>query len=414
MKILFATHRFPFPPDKGDKIRAYHFVRCLAKKHTVDLACLADDEQDLTPDRHRSLRGIVRRMAVVPKSRRESYVTALAALPTGTAASLPFFHSGRLKRILDRWTRNERYDAVIAHSAQMAQYFGGTSERVARIVDICDVDSEKWSQYARRSAFWWRPIYEREARLMRVWEKKLAREWDSVAIISNAEAAIFRSFCKDGTVDVVSNGVDSAWFGQAARMSRDPATVMFMGAMDYLPNVEGVLWFHEKVWPLVRARVPWARFVIVGPRPVEKIRAIASREGSVVTGYVDDLRAVLGAATVSVAPLHIARGVQNKVLEAMAAERPVVATSAAFEGIHAVKDRDLLVEDTAEGFAEAVVRLIERPRYAETMGAFARAAVAESHSWDANASKIEAIIERVHAAKERGVPAREEPAGIQP
>lgn len=404
MKILFVSHRLPFPPDKGDKIRAHHFIRCLAKRHEVDVACLADDEKDQTPERRNALKGIARRIAVVPKSRGESYFTALAALPTATAASLPFFHSRRLKKILDRWTRSERYDAIIAHSAPMAQYFAPPSEAV-RIVDICDVDSEKWKQYAARAPFWWRAIYAREARLMRAWEKQLAREWDSVAIISEAEAKIFRSFCRDGAVDVVSNGVDADFFGHAAAFTRDPATVMFMGAMDYLPNVEGVLWFAREVWPLVRAKRPDARFVIVGPRPTEKIRALGDANGITVTGYVDDLRAALGRATLCVAPLHIARGVQNKVLEAMAARRPVVATRAAFEGIDAMPDRDLLVEDSARPFADAVLRLLEHRSFADTMGAFARSTVIESHSWDANAMKLEKIVERVRAARAQPIAA---------
>lgn len=397
MRILFLSHRLPFPPDKGDKIRAYHFIRCLAKKHQVDVAALADDPADLDPARHAELKKHCSRLDVVWRSKnRARAAAAVLAIPQGAAASLPFFYSPKLAKILaERLWRGE-YDAVIAHSAPMAKYVPAAA-KVARVADLCDVDSEKWRQYAERAPWTKKWILSREAFHLRRWETRLAREWDCIALASASEAEIFRGFCKEGRVAVLPNGVDADFFAPQPGVARDPATVLFMGAMDYLPNVEGVLWFHREVWPKVRAQVPHAAFRIVGPRAVESVRAlddlahVDAPTGTKVAGYVDDVREALGRATVSVAPLHIARGVQNKVLEAMAAGVPVVSTTSAWEGVAATPGRDLLTADTAERFADCVVRLLRTPALREALAVNGRAAVVANHSWDAHARTLESL-----------------------
>ena len=398
MKILFLSHRLPFPPDKGDKIRAYHLIRCLTKHgHEVDVAALADDPADLDPKRHEMLKKVCRNLAVVGRSRLRGKLAAFTAVPRGVAASLPCFYSRELQNVCDEWMKAEGYDAVFAHSAPMAQYAAKAPAGTVRVVDYCDVDSEKWKQYAATSKFPASFIYRREYQTLRKYECELAKTWDAVTIISHPEAALFRSFCPQGKVGVIPNGVDSDFFSPG-RALRDPATVLFMGAMDYRPNVEGVLWFAEHVWPKVRQQVPHAKFVIVGPRPTEAVKKLddmshgGAGQGILVTGYVNDIRDVLGAATVSVAPLHIARGVQNKVLEAMAAGLPVVATHAAFEGIFATAGRDLLVSDEAGEFAAKVVQLLGNPAMRAKLGASGRAAVVASHSWDAFTERLEGLL----------------------
>lgn len=398
MKILFLSHRLPFPPDKGDKIRAYHLIRCLTKHgHEVDVAALADDPADLDPKRHELLKKVCRKLAVVARSRNRGKMAALTAVPRGVAASLPFFFSRELQGICDEWMAAEGYDAIFAHSAPMAQYAAKAPAGTVRVVDYCDVDSEKWKQYAATGKFPASWIYARESKTLRKYEVELAKTWDAVTIISHPEAALFRTFCPEGKVGVIPNGVDSDFFSPGNAV-RDPATVLFMGAMDYRPNYEGVLWFAENVWPKVRARVPHARFVVVGPRPIEAVKKLddmshgGAGQGILVTGYVNDIRDALGSATVSVAPLHIARGVQNKVLEAMAAGLPVVATHAAFEGIFATAGCDLLVADEAQDFADKVVMLLGDEAQRAQLGVSGRAAVVASHSWDAFTERLEALL----------------------
>ena len=391
MKILYVAHRIPYPPDKGDKIRGWHFLRCLAKRgHEIDLACLVDDEADLEPSRKLALQTVCRRVSLAWRPRHVAKLAALTAVVRGVAASLPFFHDTKLARTLSEWLETERYDAAIAHSAPMTQYIPERAG-MTRVADLCDVDSEKWRQYAERGSGVWKWIHAREARLLRRHEIQLARRWDALVVASRPEASIFRSFCTEGNLAVVGNGVDGEFFAPRGTMAKS-RSVLFMGAMDYLPNVEGVQWFVREVWPLIRAEMPDARFTIVGPRATAEVKALHAPAGGIdVKGYVDDVRDALAASAVSIAPLHIARGVQNKVLEAMAFGLPVVATRAAYEGISADAGTDLLVADAPAGFARAVIELLKDASLRVAIGQRARRAVLEGHTWDAHTARLEAL-----------------------
>lgn len=389
MRILFVAHRIPFPPDKGDKIRGWHFLSRLARSHVVDIACLADDPTDLAPERINALHAVCSRVEVVFRSRRRALVSSLRAFRSGEPMSLPFFGDARLQSTISRWIGERRYDAVLAHSAPMAQYVP-VREGMVRVADFCDVDSEKWRQYSKLTPPPKRWVYRREAKRLRLWETEVARTWDSVVLATKPEAALFRGFCKEGRVEVVPNGVDADFF----RPCRGPGeTVLFTGAMDYLPNIEGVVWFAKEIWPLVRTERPRARFVIVGPRPADAVRALHDPElGIEVRGRVPDVRDALAEAAVCVAPLRIARGIQNKVLEAMASTRPVVTTTAAFEGVSATPGRDLLVADDPGVFAGEIVDLLSDPSRRRRIGDNARGAVLASHAWDAHLNALEKLL----------------------
>lgn len=396
MRLLYLAHRIPYPPDKGDKIRGWHFLSRLARTHAVDLACLADDPADLAPERINALHAVCNRVEVVYRPRRKALLSAVRALMKREAMSLPFFGDEGLRRAVDRWIGEHRYDAVLAHSAPMCQYVPAR-EGLVRVADFCDVDSEKWKQYATLTAPPKKWVYAREAAKLRTFETEVARTWDSVVLATHPEAALFRGFCKEGRVEVVPNGVDADFF----RACRAPGeTVLFTGAMDYFPNVEGVVWFAKEIWPLVRREVPRAKFVVVGPRPTEAVRALHDLEGGIdVRGRVPDVRDAIAEAAVCVAPLRIARGIQNKVLEAMASTRPVVATTAAFEGVTATPGRDLLVADDPGAFAGQVVDLLADPARRRRIGDNARAAVLATHAWDAHVSALEKLLEAGHATK---------------
>ncbi len=392
MRLLFLAHRLPFPPDKGDKIRSFHLLRCLARRHTVDVAALADRREDLARERTDRVAAICRRLAIAWRPRLRARAAALAAPFSGEPASLPFFRAPALAAEVGRWMREERYDAAWVHSAPMAQYVPAV-EGMTRVADLCDVDSEKWRQYADDAPLPARWIYRREAATLRRYETRLAREWDAITVATEPEARLFRSFCAEGRLDVVCNGVDVDRFAPAGR-ARDPRRVVFFGAMDYAPNVAGVLWMAREVWPAVRRALPDARFDVLGSRPTAAVRRLHGRDGVSIRGYVDDLPAALDGASLAVAPLHIARGIQNKVLEAMAAALPVVATTAAAEGVEAAPGRDLVVEDEAMPFAAAIVALLRDPALAAAIGASARAAVSRGHSWESQASRLEAALAR--------------------
>lgn len=391
MRILYLAHRIPFPPDKGDKIRGWHFLVRLARRHTVDIACLADDPADLAPDRIEALKSVCDRVKVVYRPRKRALLGALGAIPRGIAMSLPFFGDGRLQRTVDKWMSTRVYGAAIAHSAPMAQYVRARRGLV-RIADFCDVDSEKWRQYSTMSSFPKSVVFQREASRLRAWETEVARTWDSVVLATHPEAALFRGFCKEGRVEVVPNGVDAEYFAPRAGAAPAGDIVVFTGAMDYFPNVEGVEWFAKEIWPLVRRERPGARFVIVGPRPAERVRALDGKDGIEVRGRIPDVRDALAEAAVAVAPLRIARGIQNKVLEAMAFGLPAVSTTAAFEGIEARPGRDLIIADDASRFAASVVALFGDPALRARIGESARRAVVASHSWDAHTATLDSLL----------------------
>ncbi|HEV8128610.1 MAG TPA: glycosyltransferase, partial [Candidatus Eisenbacteria bacterium] len=363
MNLLYLAHRIPYPPDKGDKIRSYHQVRYLSERHRVALVCFADDLRDL---RHAdALREFCASVDVVYRSPLEARITGLRALLDGRAISVAAFASGELHRAAEYRLRGA--DIAIGFSSVMAQYVPERSG-VPRLMDFVDVDSDKWRLYAsrRRGPAAW--IYAREAEKLGRFEERVARTWDHSIFVSVREARLLAARVPDRPWTALPNGVDLSYFdpsrttldtkghgngghrngnrngnSHGARPEPIPnamaeaPSIVFTGLMDYFPNVDGVRHFCAEIFPRVRAEVPDARFVIVGRNPVRSVRALARLPGVSVTGAVPDVRPYLASAAVSVAPLRVARGIQNKILEAMAMALPVVATSAAFEGVGAPK-----------------------------------------------------------------------------
>jgi len=316
----------------------------------------------------------------------------------GDALSLALYYDPVMVDWVKRTLRRHRIGAVFAFSSQMAPYalphLGGRRS----VMDFVDVDSEKWRQYAAEARSGWRKlIYGREARLLRAFEKHATRQFNASLFVSEAEAALFRRIAGSygHTVLGLSNGVDFDFFDPDAAFERvTPAgapRIMFSGAMDYRPNIDAVVWFVETVWPRIRAARPEASFLIVGSNPSGDVKKLGGREGVVVTGRVDDMRSYLASADVVVAPLRIARGIQNKVLEAMAMAKPVVATPAAFEGIAAKPGEQLFVESEPDAFADRVLELADQPLRARAVGMAARQCIVERFSWDSNLAMLDGL-----------------------
>jgi sugar transferase (PEP-CTERM/EpsH1 system associated) len=384
MKILFLAHRIPVPPNKGEKIRAFHMLRHLGREHAIDLLALVDDARDRA---HIDLlRGVCRRCELVAHGAASQWLAVPRAITGGTAITLASFHSPALAEIARRWQRDNDYDAVLAFSSTMAQYVG-TEGHFQRVMDFVDVDSAKWEQYAQ-DAMWplsW--LYRREGRLVAAWEAEVARRFDVSTLVSEPEAALFRSRVPDARdVRVVTNGVAEQFLADGweppRRVGAAAANLAFLGTMDYRPNIDGVVWFGRAIWPTVKQAVPGTSFTIIGGRPAAAVRRLGTQSGVRVTGFVDDVGAQLAAADLFVAPLRIARGVQNKVLEALAFGLPVVATPQALEGIDAEPGRHLLVAADPDGFAAAVIGLLRRPDQARAMGQAARRHMASHYRWE--------------------------------
>ena len=397
--ILFLAHRVPYPPDRGDKIRSYHLVKALAKLGRVHLATFADDAADLA--HAEALRPLVASLHVEQRMR-SRVVGLLAALRSGRPASVAMFDSAAMRRFVAGLLAGGKVETIFAFSGQMAQFVPRERGGIRFVMDFVDVDSAKFAAYADETHGPMRWVHRREARTLAAFEIAIARDAEVSLFASEAEAALFRRTSGLGAdrVRALGNGVDLAYFDPAADFEPVPAMpqplIVFTGQMDYRPNIAAVTRFARHSLPAIRARFPGATFAIVGRNPAPAVRALAE-DGVIVTGSVADVRGWLAAADVVVAPLDLARGIQNKVLEAMAMARPVVASPAAFEGIAAEPGRELIVADAAHD-AAAVVALLGDPVRAASIGAAAQARLVADYGWARQLAPLAAIVGRETAA----------------
>lgn len=396
-ELLFLAHRIPYPPNKGDKIRSWHILKHLATRVPVHLGCFLDDPEDARYVA--DLERVCASVHVVPLNRRLALAGSLAGLLTGEALSMRFYRHRAMTDWVARTLRERPVDAAFAFSSQMFPYLMGTPTAGRLVFDFVDVDSAKWAEYGRGGSGPKAWIYRREGRLLADFERKAAAAADASLFVSEAEAALFRA--RDprsaAKVHAVSNGVDLDVFrpgpGLPSPHPEGGPVIAFVGAMDYWPNVEGVCWFAKRMWPAIRSRHPGARFCIVGSNPSPEVTGLAAVPGVTVTGRVPDVRGYVEHADVVVAPLRIARGIQNKVLEAMAMGKPVVAHPAAFEGIDAQPGSDLLLAETEAGFVEAVDTLLGDPQRRAAMGAGARRRMEARYAWDRCLGGLDALLD---------------------
>jgi sugar transferase (PEP-CTERM/EpsH1 system associated) len=388
--ILFLAHRIPFPPDRGDKIRSWHELKYLSRVARVHLACFADDEADAAhlPALREALKGRLGEARV--EIRRTGKAAAGArALLEGRPVSLTLFDSAPLRDFVRRLLATRDIGTIFAFSGQMAQFVPVRAPQ-RFVMDFGDMDSEKFAAYAGEGGLM-APIHRREARTLFAFERAVAARADVSLFVSEAEAALFRARVSLPGADIraLENGVDLRFYDPAAPVAPAEAPrplAVFTGQMDYAPNIDAVSWFAREALP----RAPGLHFAIVGRNPPEAVKKLAG-ERILVTGAVDDVRAWLAAADLVVAPLRIARGIQNKVLEAMAMAKPVVASPAAFEGIRAEPGRDLLVADGVEEQARAIAGLLADPARAAGIGTAARKRMEEAYRWDAQLAPLAEI-----------------------
>ncbi|TXC70834.1 glycosyltransferase [Sphingomonas ginsenosidivorax] len=412
MSLLFLAHRLPFPPDRGDRIRSFHILQYLARRMPVHLVAFTEDDAPPPP----AFTAILASCTIVP--RRKSQVrAAVEALATGRPVSLTAFHSAAFARALAQVRKQNAIRATVVFSGQMAQYLVPGEPA---IMDFVDVDSAKFAGYAEDATGPMRWMMRREARLLGAFERDVAARVSASLFVSDAEAALFRTGGAQGRVLAVENGIDSLTFDPTAlpaplpgregpgvgpetpnasakvRPTPNPSLpgrgapplIVFTGQMDYRPNIDAVTWFAREILPIVGRRHR-ARFAIVGRAPTAAVQALAS-DDVLVTGAVNDVRGWLAAADVCVAPLKLARGIQNKVLEAMAMARPVVASAAAAEGIdHA---GTIHVANDAESFAKQIGDLLDDPATASQLGSSARTQVIARYGWDARLAPLDALL----------------------
>jgi polysaccharide biosynthesis protein PslH len=393
--LLYLVHRIPYPPNKGDKVRSFNLLRQLALNHRVHLGCFVDRPEDMQYVAR--LKEWCVDLHAVRLQPQRARIASLYGLVSGEALSLPYYRSAALHRWVEATVASNGISDAVVFSGPMAQYLDVPGLR-RRVVDFCDVDSAKWTQYAtgRRWPMSW--LYRREGERLLAFERLAARRSDASVFVTESEAALFRRAAPEvaDAVVAIQNGVDADYFSPAAAHD-DPypdggPVILFTGAMDYWPNVDAVCWFAQEVLPRILERHPDARFYIAGMNPAPEVRALAG--GHVfVTGMVADIRPWLAHADVVVAPLRVARGIQNKVLEAMAMGKAVVASTTCAAGLSAVSGRDLVTADGAEAFVHAVDALIADAPLRERTGALARECVLARYSWSAHFRHFDILLD---------------------
>jgi sugar transferase (PEP-CTERM/EpsH1 system associated) len=356
MKILFLTQRLPYAPNRGDRIRSYHLLRRLVPDAEVHLVSLAAGDEIAHVE---SIRLWLPRLHLAKPPRLVNLVRALFALFGDTPLTHVLLDAPGLEQQLAELNRREQFDLVLACSSGMARFaVKGPLAALPCVIDMVDVDSEKWKALSLRTSPPMSWIYRREARVLAYFEAEAARHARSTLVVSDREGQALRALAPDADVIVLSHGVDIEYFRAPLDSARGP-NVVFTGIMDYAPNVEAVTWFSNEVWPLVRERAPGAEFLIVGARPTAAVRRLSAQAGVTVTGSVDDVRPYLWRSTVAIAPLFAARGQQNKVLEAVAAGLPIVTTPVVAEGLPGCVLPACTVVSTPQEFVDAVVDFLE-------------------------------------------------------
>ncbi|WP_186410208.1 TIGR03087 family PEP-CTERM/XrtA system glycosyltransferase [Candidatus Propionivibrio aalborgensis] len=389
--LLYLVHRLPYPPNKGDKVRSFNLLRHLASKHRVFLGTFIDDPQDeIYVDK---LPAYCADLNIVRLSPRAAKLRSLSGLLSNEALSLPYYRNASLQTWVDRVLREEGISAAVIFSSVMAQYVRDVPN-LQVLVDFVDVDSAKWTQYAPNHRWPMSWLYRREGERLLAFERSVAQQATHSFFVTENEAELFCRHAPEssGRVDAVCNGVDAEFFSPDHPMPSPYRSgeipLVFTGAMDYWPNIDAVSWFSANIFPQLLRDVPRLRFYIVGRSPAPAVLALAGEQVTV-TGTVDDVRPYLRHAAVVVAPLRLARGIQNKVLEAMAMGLPVVASQECAGAIDAVAERDFLTAATADDYVRQIGSLLQSPERAKAMGQAAREQVLARYSWDAHLSGID-------------------------
>lgn len=414
--LLFLMQRLPYPLIKGEKIRNWQILNYVRKWYDVHFGCLIDDPDDF--QHIETVRALCKDMFTAPLDRKRAKLTCTTGLLTGEPLSVTFFQDRGLRRWVEDVVARVKPDVIFVNSSNMAPYILDLPHNAKTVVELGDVDSEKFRSYAETAGMPMRQIYRREWRKVAALERRVALECDHSVLVTESEAAMFRAAVPEAARKIVgiSCGVDHAFFDPAHEFAAPYDTgqpvFVFTGTMDYIPNIDAVIWFANKVLPAIQAAHAGARFYIVGSNPSQEVKRLTERNGVFVTGRVPDVRPYVAHATASVGPMRIARGIQNKVLEAMSMGKPVIVTAGALEGIDAMPGRDLILADTADDFAQAAIRLtgVDGGTTADgqALGQAARRLILERYDWNACLGGFDALIRpdaRIRPDASRGVAA---------
>jgi len=391
MNILYLCHRFPFPPKRGGKIRPFNMIRHLtASGHQVSVCSLAR-----SPAEAEEGRGIAPHCASFDMDHVQEWAQVarmVVRLPLPTPSSMGYFYSPELAAHVQRLLAAKKWDLIFVHCSSVAQYVEHVRD-VPKILDFGDMDSQKWFEYANYKPFPLSLGYRLEGAKMLAAEKRLARRFDLCTATTRAEWETLNGYGTGADTDWFPNGVDAGFFCPVDE-PYDADTISFIGRMDYYPNQECISRFCAQVWPLLKAQRPAMKLLIVGADPSPAMRKLGELPGVTVTGSVPDVRPFIRSSALMVAPLNIARGTQNKILEAMAMGVPVVTSSIAAGGVDADGEAHFLVADTPQATAQSILRILDNPAERSRLAVAGRARMLSHHAWGRSMQRLDGIIER--------------------
>ncbi|MEX2214457.1 MAG: TIGR03087 family PEP-CTERM/XrtA system glycosyltransferase [Phycisphaeraceae bacterium] len=384
-RVLFLTHRVPFPPDRGDRIRAYHMLKYLSQRFDVSLACASDEP--VTEGQMHILEGLADRVAIQPISPRWGKIRGLLSLATGGAITPAYFYRKPLSRTIRNWHAVQPFDAVLTYCTGMINYArdvirsSPAGHKPRHVIDLVDVDSAKWNEYARHARAPMKWLYATEAKRIAAIESGQRDHFDSIAVVSDAEAETYRREVGEHEgLTVLRHAVDTNYFKPLP--DAGSWTLVFVGVLNYKPNVEGISWFVKNVMPLLRHHLPNVKLQIVGRAPTPAVLALNDEPNVEVVGPVPDVRKYLRSASAAIAPLRIARGVQTKVLEAMASGRVAVCSPGAAEGIHAEAGKHLLIATEPQHWVDVLSQVLQDGHLRTAIATAARAQVEAIYPWE--------------------------------
>jgi sugar transferase (PEP-CTERM/EpsH1 system associated) len=394
MKLLYVCHRFPYPPKRGGKIRPFNMIRHLSRSHDVSVVSLVRSAAEAAEGAGLADHCTEYRMGHVDD--RAQSMRMVARLPTLTPSSMGYFYSPEAARHVDELLRRERFHLILVHCSSVAQYVEGV-RGIPKILDFGDMDSQKWLEYARYKRFPLSLGYALEGRKMERAEKRLARTFDLCTATTRAEWETLEGYGTGVASDWFPNGVDGDYFAPTDA-PYDPDSIVFVGRMDYYPNQECMFEFCARTLPLLQAKRPAVRLAIVGADPSPAVRRLGDLPGVTVTGSVPDVRPHVRRAALMVAPLNIARGTQNKILEAMAMGIPVVASGVAAGGVDATAPEHLLSASNTTEYVQAILRVLESPTERMRLAKAGRARMLSHHAWERSMARLDGIIDRCVAS----------------
>ena len=396
--LLFLVHRLPYPPNKGDKVRSFHLLKHLTQHHRVFLGTFLDDPAD---EIHvETLRKICPDLFVARLDPKLGKLRSLAGFLTNEALGVRFYRDGGFQSWVDGVRAGHSIDATVVFSSVMAQYVKPDEKSTGPVLlDFVDVDSAKWGQFASNHRWPLSWVYKREANRLLAFERACASRAACSFFVTDMEKALFLKLAPEcaGSVETMCNGVDADYYSPddqrptpfaRADDGEAPIPVVFTGAMDYWPNVDAVSWFASDILPALRKLRPKVVFYVVGRNPTAAVAALSGKN-VVVTGTVDDVRPYLQHAAVVVAPLRVARGIQNKVLEAMAMARPVVASTSCADAVDALVGQELVAAETAGDYVRAIDALLADSEKAALVGKLGRQRVVKKYSWSAHLGTLD-------------------------